>query len=170
MRNLRRKQPMKLLLGILLIALLAFVAWPYVDLFRLDRALGAARPLVALAPLVDLDAVRAGYKRRFDRNLDHLIPLDPAHPVRNWLEEPLQRFGAETIEQAVDLTWVWERLREAVRRHSDQASPYLLSAVDYAFFESWDQFLVRLGRIGEGESYLRLRLEGNVWRLVDLID
>ena len=55
-------------------ALLAFVAWPYYRIYQIDDVLGYDDP-EALAPLVDLEAVRAqadleNQRRRHEMDLD----------------------------------------------------------------------------------------------------
>jgi hypothetical protein len=45
----------------------------------------------------------------------------------------------------------------------------LLAGVTFAFFESYDTFLVRIGELGQGATHVRMKLEGQVWRVTDII-
>lgn len=160
---------MKYVIGFFLAAAITYGAWPYHSLYRIDHVLGLDGPEL-LDPFVDIDALRENYRNRIGARLERLLPGEAVAPVRDWLEEPLEKFGKEAVAQAVTLEWARARLREATRMHSDRPVPYFLSAIDYAFFESWNLFLVRLGEIGKGEIFVRLRLQDGTWRIIDIID
>ena len=38
----------------------------------------------------------------------------------------------------------------------------------YAFYESYDTFIVRLGELGDNAMHVRLRLQNNEWRVVEI--
>jgi len=160
---------LKYLIGIVLAATILYGAWPYYALYRIDDVLGAGE-VESLGPFVDVDALRESYRHRIGTDLERLLPEQAAAPVLAWLQEPLEQIGKEAVAHTVTLEWVRDRLRQAARVHSDEAVPYFLSAIDYAFFESWDLFLVRLGEIGRSETFVRLELQDGAWRIVDIID
>jgi hypothetical protein len=161
---------MRLLGYLFLIALAVFGVWPYYHLYRLDDALGR-NDTATLGQLVDLGTIRANYKERLTSNLG--IPAqpgagDPANPLV-WLQENLQRLGDSALEQTITLEWVAETLRAAAASATDKRPAYFLAGVDFAFFESYDSFIVRLGELGRNATHVRLRLEATTWRVTDII-
>jgi hypothetical protein len=153
---------------LLLFALIAFGIWPYYSLFRLDDALG--KPDVdALQELVDLPAIQANYKQRLSEGLDILPKTAQPGDTLGWLQSNLQRLGDSALTQVITLDWVRNTLQEAAAQATKQKPPYLLAAVSFAFFESYDTFLVRIGELGHGATHIRMKLEGKEWRVTDII-
>jgi hypothetical protein len=161
---------MRILRFLLLFALLAYGLWPYYHVFRLDTALGQDDP-AALAGLVDLPALQQNYKRRLDAGLGGLLPADPNQdqPLVRGLAQGLDRLGRAAVDQYITLPWVAETLRAATRAATNQTPAYLISGIRFAFFESYDRFLIRIGELGEGAVHVRMRLEGTEWRVTDII-
>jgi hypothetical protein len=158
---------MRLLGYLALIALFVFGTWPYYHVFRLDEALGR-NDMTALAELVDLEAVRANYKSRVEELVGMPQPQDPGSALA-WLQQNLQRLGESALEQTITLEWVRDTLKEAAARAADEQPPYFMAGIDYAFFESYDSFIIRLGELGRGDTHVRMRLEDNTWRVTDII-
>ena len=141
--------------------LLTYMAWPYVTLWRLDRALTRGHP-EALAPLVDLDAVREAIRRRLNKESESAIgPV--SDDFIGWLEQGIRRNGAQAIEQQVTLEWLGERLRS-------QSPPGggLLGTLSRAFFEDPLHFSLRIGAPSESPVYVRLSFRGAGWRVTAL--
>lgn len=158
---------MRLLGYLALIALVVFGAWPYYHVFRLDEALGR-NDMAALAELVDLEAVRANYKSRVEELVGMPQPQDPGSALA-WLQQNLQRLGESALEQTITLEWVRDTLKEAAARATEEEPPYFMAGIDYAFFESHDSFIIRLGELGRGDTHVRLRLQNKTWRVTDII-
>jgi hypothetical protein len=161
---------MRLLGYLFLIALIVFGVWPYYHLYRLDDALGK-NDTNALAQLVDLDAIRGNYKTRLEGNLglQGQPPAgDPANPLV-WLQQNIQRLGDSALQQTITLEWVRDSLQQAATDATDKRPAYFLAGVNFAFFESYDSFIVRLGELGRNAVHVRLRLEGATWRITDII-
>lgn len=141
--------------------LLAYLAWPYVTLWRLDRALTRGHP-EALAPLVDLEAVREAIRHRLNKDSESAIgPV--SDDFIDWLEQGIRRNGAQAIEQQVTLEWVGERLRS-------QAPPGegLLGTLSRAFFDDPLHFSLRLGAPAGSPVHVRLAFQGTGWRVTAL--
>ena len=153
---------------LLLFALIAFGIWPYYSLFRLDDALGKPE-VAAIQEMVDLPAIQANYKKRLERGLD-LAPksLQPGD-LMGWLQQNVQKLGDSALTQVITLEWVRDTLRDAAAEATNRKPPYLLAGVSFAFFESYDTFLVRIGELGHGATHMRMRLEGQTWRVSDII-
>jgi hypothetical protein len=154
---------------LLLLAILGYGMWPYYTLFRLDDAVREADP-EALAPFVSLPAVQASYASRLAPGPPAFEPRDTpgADQVIIWLTANLPRLGDPALEQAINLEWVRDALREAAERTTESRPALLIDAVDFAFFESWNRFVVRIGPLG-AESHLTLGLQWPEWRVVDLV-
>ena len=101
-----RRRPWWLLLPVL--ALLGFLAWPYVSLWRLSAAASDPDPS-ALAPLVDLDAIRGEIRRKLNKTASSAIGK-VSDPFIQWLERGILQLGTGALDQLVTLAWVQERL------------------------------------------------------------
>jgi hypothetical protein len=159
---------LKLLRNLLLVLALLFALWPYVTVFRLNGALAATDPQ-ALAPLIDLAAIQAHYKERLGHTVNAWLPRGgDSDEVIDWLAHNLQHLGDRALDQAITLDWVHTSLREAIQRRQSGSPQSFLSAVDFAFFESWDRFVIRLGAIGANPTHLVLTLEAYRWQVTDI--
>lgn len=159
---------MRFLGYLLLFALIAFGIWPYYYVYKLDDALGKS-DTTDLAALTDLSSIRANYKSRLEAGANAILPAADPASVMGWLRDNLDRLGASALDQAVTIPWVHETLREAVTRTTNQSPPYLIAAIDFAFFESYDRFLIRIGELGKGATHVRLSLRGTDWKITDII-
>lgn len=161
----------KILRNLIILAALLFALWPFVTVFRLDGAL--AKPDLqsstqSLAPLVNLPAIQAQYKSRLGNTVDAWLPSGgDSDEIIGWLAKNLQHLGDSALDQAITLEWVRDSLREAMLRAAPQQDS-LLAAVDFAFFESWNRFVIRLGKLGANPTHLVLSLEGYRWQLTDI--
>jgi hypothetical protein len=156
------------LVYLVLFALIVFGVWPYYTVFRLDGAL-SQEDTTELARLVDLPAIRANYKTRVTAGADQLLPSADPNSALSFIRQNLERLGDAALDQAITVPWVRETLREAVTRASNQSPPYLLGGIDFAFFESFDRFLIRIGDLGRAPTHVRLSLEGTEWKITDIV-
>ncbi|MBK1717486.1 DUF2939 domain-containing protein [Thiocystis violacea] len=152
----------------LLLALIGYGLWPYSSVYRLDEAINQ-EDTSQLAGMVDLSAIRANYKQRLAAGVSGVLPADDPESVMGWIRQNLAHLGDSALEQAITIDWARETLRDSVTQATGQSPPYLLAAIDFAFFESYDRFLIRIGDLGRGATHVRLRLEGTQWRIIDII-
>ena len=150
-------------------ALIAFGVWPYYSVFRLDDAL-SKNSTAELGALVDLPAIRANYKARVATGANQILPPADPNSALGWIRQNLERLGDSALDQAITLEWVRDTLRDATVRATNQTPPYLLAGIDYAFFESYNRFLIRIGELGRGATHVRLSLQGTEWRVTDIIE
>lgn len=158
------------LLGyLLLLAALGYGLWPFYTVFRLDDAVRAAEP-EALAPYVDLGAIQASYGQRLRRAVPTFEPVSGpgADQIVIWLKTNLPRLGEAALEQGINLEWVRNSLREAAERTTDSRPALFIDAIDFAFFESWNRFVIRVGPL-DSNTHVVLGLVGKEWRIVDLV-
>ncbi len=158
---------MRFLVSAFLVFIVVFIFWPYYHLYRIDDALGRTEP-TALGPLVDLDAIRANTKQRLEWALGLKNVASGNNPM-GWLQNGLQRAGEVALEETINLEWVQTQLRDAAATATDKRPAYFLAAVDFAMFESWNSFLVRLGKLGYNDTQIRLHLEGMTWKITDIV-
>lgn len=159
---------MRLLGYLLFFALIAFGIWPYYTVFKLDDAL-SKDDTTELTALTDLPAIRANYKARLESGADALLPPGDPNSVMGWLRQNLDRLGSSALDQAITVSWVRDTLRQAVTRATHQGTPYLIAGIDFAFFESYDRFLIRIGELGKGATHVRLSLRGTDWKITDIL-
>jgi len=141
-----------------LLAALAYLAWPYVALWDLSLAVADPDPQ-ALAARVDLAAVRDEIRHKLNKDATSAIGK-LSDPFIRWLEQGIRRLGTNALDELVTLDWVRERLSGA-----SAAGQGLLSQMSYAFFDSVRGFKVRLGPPGQAQVHLRMTLQGLRWRI-----
>jgi len=158
---------MRYLTSLTLVFILVFIIWPYYHLYRLDNALSSPSS-TALAGLIDVQAIRDNTRNRIKWMLGLKERMNSNDPI-GWLQQGLQRAGEAALEETINQEWVQRELRDAVTTAVDKRPAYLLAAVEFAMFEGWDSFIVRLGRLGYRDTHLRLRLEGMTWKVTDIV-
>ncbi len=159
----------RLLSYLLLLAVLGYGLWPYYTVFQLDDAVREADP-AALAPFVDLAAIQDRYAARIATAVPAFEPRTGpgADQVVVWLATNLPRLGDAALGQAITLEWVQSSLREAAQRTTESRPALFMDAIDFAFFESWNRFVIRVGPFG-GATHVVLGLQGRDWRIIDLV-
>ena len=151
----------KFLLSLVLLALAAFVAWPYAVTYRLDNAL-VQNEHQALQALVDIEAVRGQVRQRLEQQIGGTDTGQNA--VLQWLSDGVRRLGDGAIDRLIDLDWVRETLL-AQSANARDTEPSFIRHIDFAFFESWNRFVIRLGELGKSPTFAILSLQGWNWRV-----
>jgi len=160
---------MKFVITVLLAIVVAFISWPYYHLYKLDNALGSDN-LHTLAPLVDLDQVREHLQARMDHSIKRLSGgKQPDDSLLGSLQKKASELVGMAVDETVSLEQVRDGLRDAAREHTDKQPPYLIAAVDFAFFESLDRFQARLGSIDQDPVYILFSLQGGRWMVTDIV-
>lgn len=151
---------MKILLTILLVLLAVFIAWPYGTVYQLSGALKNNHQQT-LTQLIDLQAVQQNYKQTVKQKMEtglveQLIGQgDAAQAIRNTVQS-LTNVG---VNQVVDLNWVRDALAKDAKGNDYHEISDTLS---FAFFESPQLFLVRLGELGQQPTHFYLKWQP--WR------
>ncbi|MGB5736711.1 MAG: DUF2939 domain-containing protein [Thiohalocapsa sp.] len=154
---------------LLLLAVIGFGIWPYYTIFRLDSTLAVTDPQ-AIAPYVDLPAIQEHYKERLNGTVNGFVPQGngDSERVLAWLAQNLTVLGDGALSQAITVEWVRNTLRDAAARGTDSRPAYFTAAIDFAFFEAWNRFVIRLGKLG-GETHVVLGLKGPYWVVTDVV-
>lgn len=160
-RRTRRRSGRRLWWLIPLAALaLAYLAWPYATLWRLDRAVRSDDPGV-LSELVDLASVRTEIKRKLNKDARSRIGPVSDRFIR-WLQAGIQDLGSDAVDRMVTLAWV----REQLLAHSPGgASEGFLGEISFAFFEAPDAFQARIGPADQTAVRVHLDRQGLAWRI-----
>jgi hypothetical protein len=146
---------------IVLLGILAFVAWPYAVVYRLNRAV-MANDRHELERLLDLDAIRQHLKQQLDQNIeDSTEQLD--NLVVSFLRGGVKEIGAISLE-SIDAEWVQAVIRAA---HQNSKAPRQgwLGCFSFACFDRPTRFLVRAGELGQHPVHLYLALRHGQWRV-----
>jgi hypothetical protein len=144
--------------------------WPYYSILQIDQALRSSQPALQIEPYVDLVTLQSQYQQRFGNTLDHITPSGTeADPVINWLTTTVRNLGAATVSQVVTTEWLINVLNSAIVNVSGQTNTRLFEVIDFAFFESWDRFVVRIGALDQQPTYLILKPMGQYWKIVDIL-
>lgn len=157
---------MKLIFPVIFLVFVIYIGWPYVNLFRLDRALMSNDQQV-LTTLVDLDAIRAKRKQHIEQQLSRGV--QSGGMVSGLVKEGARLMGSATVDSVVTMEWV----REKLRWHKDLRAdvyPSIITDTSYAFFESPTRFLVRIGELGLNPVHLRMVFEDWHWRVTEIYD
>jgi len=158
---------MKFISSLLFAVLLPFLAWPYYRIYQIDDVL-CRDNLEDLAPLVDLAAVRAGVAQQLDARMQSTTGQAAQGSLLDWVHENLRKLGSDAAERMIDLEWVRETLQRASRQAIAEPPYYLIKAIDYAFFEGFDSFLIRLGQLEQNPTHVRMQLRQGNWRITGI--
>lgn len=137
-----------------------FLAWPYISLWRIDQAVRSG-DMVALGNLVDLESVRAEIKKKLNKDVDSSIGELSDSFIRR-LEEAIGVTGNQAVERLVTLSWVQGRL---LAHSADDPAQGYLGQITYAFFDTPDDFVVRIGAATGTPVHLHLTQSGLYWRV-----
>ena len=157
---------MRFLYFLLFAAVVAYAGWPYVNLYRLDRAL-LQNDRAALHELVDLDALKAQHKAMLEKQVQRSIGAQPG-PISGLVRDGARWYGTQSSE-AIDLDSVRQRLRRQ-RASAPDAYPSIITDTTFAFFEWPTRFLIRLGDLGDEPIHVRMTLEDWRWRVTGIYD
>ncbi len=158
---------MRFIFSLLLVAALAYGAWPYLHVYRLDTAV-AENDTGTIRSLADLESIQRHRTAQLEWHLENRI--DNTVGQEGTLSDMLKR-GARWVQErggpeAIDPAWVRQRLLEA---RTNELSG-LLQSIDFAFFEGPNRFLVRIGQLGEGPTHLRFERRDWRWYLTAIYD
>ncbi len=151
---------MKALASLLLLFILAFLVWPYTAVYRLDQAL-AQHHRQTLAEMIDIESVRDQIKRKLNKNLDSSIG-NVSNSFIDWLQDGIQKLGADAIDEMVNTDWVAAQLRS---HNPNPNEGGFFGQLSYAFFDGPDRLLLRIGELDDNPVHAHLKLEGTQWRI-----
>ncbi|MGD8914438.1 MAG: DUF2939 domain-containing protein [Candidatus Thiodiazotropha sp.] len=151
---------MKGFFALLLLIAIGFLVWPYTAVYRLDQAL-QANDQQKLSEMIDLASVREQIKRKLNKNVQSTIG-DVSNSFIDWLQNGIQRMGADAVEQMVDNRWVVAQLRSH-NREPEQGG--FMDSMTYAFFDGPDRLLLRIGDLDDNPVHAHLSLQGLEWRI-----
>jgi hypothetical protein len=151
---------MKTLIAFFFLIIIAFLVWPYTAIYRLEQAL-VHNDQQTLNDMIDIEAVREQIKRKLNKNVQSNIG-DVSNSFIDWLQNGIQRLGANAVDEMVDRHWVVRQLR-AHNQSSERGGVF--DRLTYAFFDGPDRLLLRIGDWDENPVHAHLSLQGMSWRI-----
>ena len=151
---------MKTLLSVVFILLLAFLAWPYTTVYRLNQALESDDHRL-IEELVDIDSIQQQIQRKMNKEMESAIG-DVSNRFVEWLQNGIQRLGKDAIESLVTTEWVINQLRS---HNPDVRRGGFIDHLSYAFFDGPNSLLLRIGELDDHPVHAHLTLLGTEWRI-----
>ncbi len=156
---------MKFFSSLLSFAFAAFIAWPYVHIYQLSTAI-TNNDQPALEKLIDFESVNKVYKQNIEWKVNNtvggssnLLP-ESMRGSAEALAGALGNLAAETTE--INPKNLIEQLRII------DGSPW--EQMTFAFFESPNSFIIRLGQLGHNPIHIRMTMQDWYWRLTAIYD
>lgn len=157
-----------LIVTLAVLAALAFGAYPYVAIFQLDQAL-SGKDSQTLGRLVNLQAIRDQRKQELQRDTNRLIG-EGKDDVTAFFREGARMLTDTAVNQIIDEKWLRTRLRRDGQAGDVEPYPSLISSLNYAFFDSWNSFLMRQGELGDDPVHVKMAFADWKWRVVAVYD
>ena len=145
---------MKTLLFAFVLLTLAFLAWPFSVIYRLDQAL-VENDRSAIEQLIDVESIQEQIKQKMNKNVESSIG-DVSNGFVEWLQSGIQRLGNDAIDNLVNLDWATAQLRS---HNPDIRKGGFIDHLSYAFFDGPDSLLLRIGELGENPVHAKLTLQ-----------
>jgi hypothetical protein len=151
---------MKSLLYAFIILLLAFLAWPFATIYRLDKAL-QENDYQAIDQMVDIGSIQRQIKQKMNKEVESTIG-DVSNSFVEWLQNGIQELGNDAIENMVNQDWAIAQLRS---HNADTHVGGFIDHLSYAFFDGPDSLLLRIGELDDNPVHARLTLQEMQWRI-----
>lgn len=161
-----------LVIGIVLLAMLAYLASPYFALWRLFQA-GESGDQAGLEERIDFPSVRAGLKEDFRVHIERAVAKDKDmqdNPFGGLVSAIATPMLEGMIDSMVTPSGVAALIKEAKTAEAKEGTPseeaepgsdeFDLSKLKYAFFTSPTDFLVDVDSVK-----LRMKLTGTKWKV-----
>jgi len=150
---------MKILSGLIFLAIVAFLGWPYYHLYQLNSAVADNNP-AAFDKLIDIDAVRKVHKDNMEWKINNTGGMQ-GNVIADTIREGAKVLG-NTAADTIDTDWMLARL------HKTPGS--LWEQLSFAFFESPTRFMVRLGKLGQEPIYVQMTMQDWYWRVTGIYE
>lgn len=151
---------MRLISTLIGLLILAFLAWPYVNVYRLSSA-AAAGDQATLSNLIDLESVREVRQKQLEQQINNTVS-STGMQAGGVVSDILQGIGNLAANQQVDMVWVQQQMQGA-------QGP-LWSSMNHAFFESPTRFVVRKGKLGENPTFIEMTMQDWYWRVTAIYE
>ena len=152
----------------LYLLIIAAIAWPFTAIYRLGNAL-ASNDIQMMDKLIDIEKVRERYKVIVDQQASNIKGLKSLAPqntelstLTQFVGDSLQGINNLAVGQVVTIGWIREQMRPETA-NDDNHYPSLLFNTSFAFYESPNRFLVRMGELGESPLHYYLQLDTELW-------
>jgi hypothetical protein len=150
---------MKYFSGLIFLAIVTYLVWPYVHLYQLNDAV-INNDQVAFEKLLDVEAVRKVYKENIEWKTSQLGPQEK-NVFSDLMRQGANFFGNTAVDTMINANWILGRLR--------RISP-VWDQVTFAFFESPTRFTIRLGELGHNPIHIQMTLQDWYWRVTAIYE
>lgn len=151
---------MKIITGILVLIIGAFIVWPYLNLYRLNNAV-LTNNITAFEQLIDIESIRRVRKQniewkmqKFDGNQGSFLP--------DFIREGAKIFENVAIDRMINSQNLLASLR--------QINGSLWQHASFIFFQSPTTFIIRLGKLVNEPLYIEMTLQGWAWRVTAIYE
>ncbi len=151
---------MKYFSGLLFLAVMAYLASPYLHLYQLHEAI-ANNDHVALEKLVDIQAIREEHKENLEWKANYTLS-DQNDIFSGIVREGAKALGDAAVDKIINVNRILAYLRQFEGPLWDQ--------VTFAFFESPTRFTIRLGQLGHYPTHVQMTLQDWNWRITAIYD
>ncbi|HHB91708.1 MAG TPA: DUF2939 domain-containing protein [Thioploca sp.] len=156
---------MKFFSSLLSFALAVFIAWPYVHIYQLSTAI-TNNDQPTMEKLIDFESINKVHKQNIEWKVNNTVGNNSSllpESMRGSAEElagVLGNLAAGTTE--INIKSLIEKLR--ITKGS------LWEQMTFAFFESPNSFIIRLGQLGRNPIHVRMTMQGWYWRVTAIYD
>jgi len=151
---------MKFLSGLIFLAIVAFLVWPYYHLYQLNNAV-VSNNHAGFEKLIDIDAVRKVHQENIEWKINNTGGMQ-GNVIADTIREGVKALGNTAVDTVIDTNWMLARL------HKTPGS--LWEQLTFAFFESPTRFMVRLGKLGQEPIYVQMTMQDWYWRVTAIYE
>ncbi len=154
---------MRFFIGLILLATVNYVGWPYFHLYQLAEAI-ANNDKEVIEKLVDFEQVNQIHKENLKWKIDNTVGPEEGNSflpdsMRESAQAVMGAFGDMAADATkIDALWILKRLRKM--------DGSLWKNLTFAFFETPTRFTIRLGQLGRAPIHIQMNLQDNWhWRI-----
>ncbi|MDM8559513.1 DUF2939 domain-containing protein [Candidatus Parabeggiatoa sp. HSG14] len=152
--------------GLIFLAIMAYLGWPYVHIYHLNNAV-KSNDKTAIEKLVDFEEVNKIHKETLEWKVKNSVGSKGNSLLPESIRESAEaitgavgNLAAKTV--VIDANEIVERLR-----HFEGS---LWEQLTFAFFESPTRFTVRLGKLGRNPIHVQMTMQDWSWRVTAIYD
>ncbi len=145
---------MKHLSGLIFLAFIVYLGWPYVHVYQLNNAV-VKHDKATFERLVDIEAIRKTYKENLEWRINQ-IGGSQKNILSDMMRQGAKALGGFATDTVIETDSVLKVLRELTP---------LWERLTFAFFESPTRFIIRFGELGHNPIHIQLTLQDWNWRV-----
>ena len=155
---------MKFLCMLILLAVTAYVIWPFYHIYQLSSAI-TNNDKVAFEELIDIKSIKKVHKENLEWQINNTIGNEKGNLVIDVMREGAKVLGNTTTDVIITTESIFRTLQK--KRGS------ILEQFSFAFFDSiyLTRFVIRLGKLGQNPIHVHMtRQDDWYWRITAIYD